>query len=138
MPAWSALAAAALVPAALTGCGGEDDYANNPRPPAPIVVTAAISGERVSVSPAGFGAGPITLVVTNQTDATHQLSLRSSGGGDDIDQSTGPINPRETATLKADLGEGEYTVAVSAEDVDGATLDVGPKRASAQNDLLQP
>jgi hypothetical protein len=37
--------------ATVAGCGGGDDYANEPRPPAPINVTAAITNSRVNVSP---------------------------------------------------------------------------------------
>lgn len=128
-----AVGAAALI----GGCGDDDDFANEPRPPSQIVVTAAISPERVSVSPEKFGAGPINLVVTNQSDSTQRLTLsRATGGG--LRQQTGPINPRETATLQADLPTGEYSVAVSGDGIEPATLDVGPARKSAQDELLQP
>src|SRR3954451_10167258 len=52
-----ATAAALLV----AGCGSENDYANNPRPPSPITITASINDGRVEVSPERFGAGPVTL-----------------------------------------------------------------------------
>src|SRR3954453_7362917 len=89
------------------GCGSESDYANNPRPPSPITITAAISGGRVEVSPKHFGAGPVTLVVTNQTQRLRDLVLESSeqpGSGRTglAAQHTGPINPQGTASLKAD------------------------------------
>jgi hypothetical protein len=134
-----AASVAALVAAAgLAGCGDDDDYANDPRPPAPIVVTAAIGPERVSVSPARFGAGPITLVVTNQTRAAQRLTLVSGGSGPGIRQQTGPINPSETASLKVDVDQGTYDVGVTGGGIDAATLRVGTARPSAQNDLLQP
>lgn len=129
-----ALGASAL----LGGCGDEDDYANEPRPPSPIVVTAAISADRVSISPEEFGAGPINLVVTNQSDSTQRLSLVTAGRGSGIRQRTGPINPRETASLQADLPQGRYEVAVSGDGIAPATLDIGPQRKSAQDELLQP
>lgn len=120
----------------LGACGGDDDdYANNPRPPAPIVVTAAIGSERVSVSPARFGAGPIELKVANLTDASQRLTLSGPGGGP---RQTGPINPRETATLKVDVASGEYEVSVDGGGIRPAEVRVGPARPSAQNDLLQP
>ena len=51
----------------LAGCGGSGgDYSNEPRPPAPINVTAAVTDQRISVSPKSFGAGPIVLIVSNQ------------------------------------------------------------------------
>lgn len=134
----AALAGIALLAAA--GCGDDDDYANDPRPPAPIVVTAAITKDGVSVSPAKFGAGPINLIVTNQTETSQQITLETddTGGGAGITQSTGPINPRDTATLKADVPEGSYRVGVEGDTIDAATLEVSAKRPSAQNELLQP
>jgi hypothetical protein len=123
---------------ALAGCGDGDDYANNPRPPAPIVVTASIGSDSVSVSPKEFGAGPITIVITNLSAATKTLTLQTAGSGSGIRQQTGPINPRETASLKADVPAGTYELGVNGGGVKAATIEVGPERPSAQNDLLQP
>lgn len=136
----TAVALTGAVALGAAGCGSEDDYANEPRPPAPIVVTAAITKDGVSVSPSSFGAGPISLIVTNQTDTSQRITLETqdASSGPGIRQSTGPINPRDTATLKADVPEGTYTVGVGAGGVEPATLEVGDERASAQNDLLQP
>lgn len=134
----AALAGIALLVTA--GCGDDDDYANEPRPPAPIVVTAAITKDGVSVSPAKFGAGPINLIVTNQTETSQQITLETqdTSGGAGITQSTGPINPRDTATLKADVPEGNYRVGVEGDAVKAAALEVSAERESAQNELLQP
>jgi hypothetical protein len=133
------LAATAVAGAALAGCGGSDGYANDPRPPAPIVVTASISHGQVSVSPRRFGAGPISLVVTNQTRSSQQLVVdRDEAGEKPFSQQTAPINPRDTAALKADLAQGTYRVHVEGEGIEPAQLAVGPQRPSAQNDLLQP
>ena len=132
------LGAGALIAA---GCGEDDDYKNEPRPPAPIVVSASIGADRVSVSPRSFGAGPITLIVTNQTQTAQQLTLETDeiGGSDaGIEQETGPISPGDTASLKADLRKGTYRVAVNGRGIDEAALDVGDPRESAQNELLQP
>ncbi|HEY3021715.1 MAG TPA: hypothetical protein VGJ32_16065 [Solirubrobacteraceae bacterium] len=125
----------------LSGCGAETDYKNNPRPPSPITITAAISNKRVEVSPQRFGAGPVTLVVSNQTGRLRDLILESAsspgtGRTGLAPQHTGPINPQGTASLKADLREGRYTVRVR--DIRPTTIVVGHPRASAQNDLLQP
>jgi hypothetical protein len=127
--------------ALIAGCGEEDDYENQARPPAPIVVSAAINDERVSVSPRNFGAGPITLIVTNQTQSAQELTLETQeiGGSEPgIEQQTGPINPGDTASLKANLREGSYRVAVNGRGIAEAALDVGEPRESAQNELLQP
>lgn len=121
----------------VAGCGGDDDdYANNPRPPAPIVVTAAIGPEGVSVSPSRFGAGPIELKVANLTDVNQRVRLSGSGGGDG--RRTGQISPRETASLKVDVQPGDLEVAVEVTGIKPAKVTVGPERPSAQNDLLQP
>lgn len=124
-----------------TGCGEDDDYENEPRPPAPIVVSAAITQDGVSVSPRTFGAGPITLIVTNQTESAQEITLETdeiAGGAPGIEQETGPISPGDTASLKADLRQGTYRVGVDGRGISAAALDVGEPRESAQNQLLQP
>jgi hypothetical protein len=129
---------AALV---LAGCGATADSRTDPRPPAPIVLTASISDQRVSVSPSSFGAGPISLIVTNQTKTAQRVTLESveeAGQGPGLKQETAPINPRDTATLKADVDPGRYSVHVAGDAIAAAALRVGPERKSAQNDLLQP
>ena len=134
-------AASALTSMLAVGCGDEDDYANDPRPPAPIVVSAAVTDSRVSVSPKEFGAGPVNLIVTNQTQRAQEITLETDeiGGSEPgIQQRTGPINPGDTATLKADLRSGTYRVATDSENIKPAALDVGESRPSAQNELLQP
>jgi hypothetical protein len=126
---------------ALAGCGGSGDHRDDPRPPAAIVLTASISDQRVSVSPVRFGAGPISLIVVNQTSAAQRVTLESAGpagSGPGLKQETAPISPRDTATLKADVQPGRYTVHVGGNGIASAALRVGPERASAQNDLLQP
>ncbi|TMK41970.1 MAG: hypothetical protein E6G56_02785 [Actinobacteria bacterium] len=127
---------AALAVVSLTACGAGKPYANNPRPPAPIVVTANISPTGVSVSPSKFGAGPIELIVANLTGSSQQLTLQ--GTDTTLHQQTGPINPQDTASLKADVPTGSYAVRVEDRNIKAAHLNVGPSRASAQNQLLQP
>jgi hypothetical protein len=124
----------------LAGCGAKDDYANTPRPAAPIVVSASISSEGISVSPRRFGAGPITLIVTNQTRDAQEITLETDeiGGSAGIRENTGLINPGDTASLKAELGEGTYRVGTGETSIASAALRVGTRRPSAQDDLLQP
>ena len=139
---------AALVPLAvvavlaLGGCGSNSaDYKNDPRPPALIIVTGYIDNQRVSVSPARLGAGPISLIVTNQTGTAQRVTLESAGpagSGPGIKQVTAPISPQDTATLKVDVKPGSYRVHVAGGAIRAARLKVGAERASAQNDLLQP
>jgi hypothetical protein len=123
----------------IAGCGGSDTYKNNPRPASPIVITAAITPKGVSVSPTHFGAGPISLVVTNQTESSQRLTIaREVNGQQQPNGETGPINPHDTASLKADVDPGDYTVSVDGNSIKPAKLTVGEKRKSAQNDLLEP
>src|SRR5687768_10003620 len=134
------LAVFVVLSGTVIACGEEDDYANDPRPPAPIVVSAAVTDGRVSVSPSEFGAGPVNLIVTNQTQRAQEITLETDeigGSGPGIQQSTGPINPGDTASLKADLKQGTYRVAVDGGEIRPAALDVGDARPSAQDELLQ-
>ena len=138
--AW-ALTAIAAVPLGLlaSGCGEESDYANEARPPTPIVVSAAITDGRVSVSPRQFGAGPVTLIVTNQTERAQEVTLETNeigGESGGIRQTSGPINPGDTASVKAELDRGTYRVGVQGGG--SASLKVGASRPSAQDELLQP
>ena len=121
-------------------CGSTEQRPNEPRPPAPIVVNASIDTDRVSVSPTRFGAGPIELVVANLTDTSQQITLETAERGSrrGIRRQSPPINPRDTATLKADVRSGRYLVHVAGDGIAGATLRVSGRRRSAQNDLLQP
>ena len=137
-----ALTAVAVLSSTLAAaCGEEDDYPNNARPPSPIVVSAAVTDNRVSVSPRELGAGPVDLIVTNQTERAQEITLETDeigGSGPGIQQRTGPINPGDTASLKANLEQGTYRVAVDGQNIRAAALDVGAERESAQNELLQP
>jgi hypothetical protein len=136
-------AAAILIVGALAlaaaACGTTEERKNEPRPPTRIVLTGSISTGRVSISPRRFGAGPVSLIVANLTNTSQQVTLeatdRSKPG---VRQQTAPINPRDTAELRADLGTGRYRVRVTGSGITAATLRVGRPRPSAQNDLLQP
>jgi hypothetical protein len=55
-----------------------------------------------------------------------------------VRQQAGPINPRGTASLKADLRAGTYVVRVGADGIRPARVTVGREREPAQNELLQP
>ncbi|MCW2993678.1 MAG: hypothetical protein JWQ18_1173 [Conexibacter sp.] len=128
----------------LASCGGgSHKYSNAERPPTPIVISASINDKAVSVSPRKFGAGPITLIISNQSTSSQQVTLEtaddpggSSPGVKAIE--TGPINPRETASVKGEVKQGTYSLKVGADGVRAARLTVGKQRASSQNDLLQP
>ena len=140
MPRRALIVAAALAGGA-SGCGGgEDDYANRPRPATPINVTAAIGDRGISLSPKTFGAGPIVMIVSNQTGRDHKVTLETQelgGSKPGLTESTSPVPPGSTARLQADLREGTYEVSASG-GVSPVTLEVGSARKSAQDELLQP
>ncbi len=136
-----AFACAAGAAVVVAGCGGGDDYKNNPRPPAPINVTAFVGPKRVSVSPARFGAGPIVVIVTNQSNSSQEVTFQNGAGrctkSTDVCQST-LINPQDTGTLKLNVRPGDYEVKVGDDSIKPARVTVGRQRPSAQNELLQP
>lgn len=135
----AALAAACGTALVAAGCGSDKTYKNDPRPPTTIVITAAILPDKVSVSPSEFGAGPISLTIANETDASQRISIvRQVNGQPQANEQTGPINPHDTATLKADVEEGTYEIRVESDGIAPASVAVGPQRESAQNELLQP
>jgi hypothetical protein len=129
-----------LAAIALAGCGGGSDYANDPRPPAPINVSASISPDKVTVSPSAFGAGPVTLLIANLTDESQRLTVETQALSQKagIRQRSAIINPQGTGTLKVDVPEGTYVVSVERDGIRAATVKVGAKRPSSQDQLLQP
>ena len=135
-----ASAGAALLAVAtlgVAGCGGEDDFANEPRPAAPIVVTAKVDAERVVVSPDQFGAGLVNITVANQSD--DPVTLTFVGPGPEDNHSSGEIAPSGVGNLKAALNEGDYEVSGGdRSDAKPAKVAVGPPRKSSSDELLLP
>lgn len=132
--ALAAVAAVSVVVVA-SGCGSDDEARSEERPPAPINISVNLDEERITASPEKFGAGPITLLVANQSGASQTLTI----DGPRLRRSVGPINPQDTATVRLRVQPGEYTVSAGeSAGLREATLTVGPERPSAQNDLLLP
>ncbi|HKG04420.1 MAG TPA: hypothetical protein VKB03_14680 [Conexibacter sp.] len=133
----------ALIALACVGCGDSGDvYDNASRPPAPISISIAISGERIGVAPARIGAGPVVLLISNQSSRSRDVTLTARGGSDsscvESDASSGPINPQGVARIQLPLVEGTCEVGVADGRLAPVRLTVGPERESAQQDLLQP
>src|SRR3954447_487751 len=103
-----AYAFALLATAAFTaaGCGGGSQFKNEPRPPAPVQLTGVIRDDKLTVSPNRVGAGPVILLISNETQDAHTITL----DGVDTKDTVGPVNPLDTAKLQQTLKEGSYTV----------------------------
>lgn len=155
------VAVSALV---LSSCGSGNDYTNCLRPPVPVNVSAAITKRSVSLSPSKLGAGPIVLRVTNQSDASQVATLQAedleSPGQQNpeqnaakqpdgcppdtaqrsgLRQTTGPINPADTAQLKVVVKrDTTYTLKTDDSKISPARFKVTRDRPSAQNVLLTP
>jgi hypothetical protein len=133
----------------VAACGGGQHYANLPRPPSPINLTVYIDDQRVSVSPASVGAGPVELIVTNQASNAESLTVLPAGvAASQPLADTGPISPQGTAQVTVNLKTpGDYKVGTSPSSdaaaatktgIEAATLHVGRPRPSASDQLLQP
>lgn len=125
---------------AAAGCGDED-FANDPRPPTAVELSAVIHEDGVRLSPSHEGAGRVLITFANQTDRAHTITVE----GEDVIERTAPIQPEDTATIQKTLRPGTYEVragssrAVDIEDqIRPATLTIGPERADSNNDLLLP
>lgn len=133
---------AMLLVVAGAGCGSSGgDYANADRPPAPISISIAVTGTRVALAPAHVGAGPVVLLIANESGRSRDVTLTDAGAGRscvDADASSGPINPQGAARIQLTLREGACDVGVAGGGPQTARLTVGPERPSGQQDLLQP
>lgn len=134
----SAAAACAGLAAVAAGCGTEPvAYRAHLQPPVPIVVTAAIDDRRVRVTPARFGAGPVTIIVSNQSGAPQRVVFEADEpGGSRV--AAGPIADQDNRALQADPRPGAYRLAVRHGKIRPAAITVGAKRPAGQDDLARP
>lgn len=125
------LAGAALL---VMGCGAQSRD-NKDRPPTVVELNAVVTGEQVTIAPAEVGAGPLVLIVSNQSQTVQNLKLV----GDQVAQSFRRLEPGDTTEFQTSLVPGDYTLSAGAlSSVREAELRVGPERPSGQNDLLLP
>ena len=122
---------------AAAGCGSED-FPNNPRPPAPIEMTAKVSDDQVLVSPTQSGGKPVgaglaTVTIANLTDEPTALTFSGPQ-----DSTTDPVVANGVLDYKLELHPGQYTVSSDNVSARPMQFTVGPERKSAQNDLLLP
>jgi hypothetical protein len=133
------LSAAVACAVVAGGCGGDDDFENDPRPAVPLQLTGVITEERLTVSPRTLAEGPVVLIVSNQTQQSHTITLE----GEDIRETVGPVNPLDTAQIQRTLKPGSYEVKAGSEqatpkEITAGRIDVGPPRPSSSNDVLLP
>jgi hypothetical protein len=124
-----------------TACGDTEPRSNLNRPPAPVTLTAAVHNEKIQVSPAVTGAGPIVLLVSNQTSKPQKVTFETDElggrtGGNTV--STPVIAPQSTGRLSINARSGRYAVHVQDRTIRAARVSVGPPRKSSQNQLLLP
>lgn len=121
-----------LAAAMVAGCGAED-FPNDPRPPAPVQLSAVINQGKVTVAPGKIGAGLAMITIANES--TDDLTLDFSGPSK---ASTNEISAGGVGTLQIKLEQGSYDVTPSVDSISSGRLKVGAERPSAQNDLLLP
>lgn len=118
--------------AGVVGCGSED-FPNEPRPAAPVELSAKIDDDEVVLAPDQTGAGIAVITISNQSSDDVELALFGPS-----DNATNEIVAGGVGTLRLELAEGDYSIEPSVASISSASLTVGPPRASAQNDLLLP
>jgi hypothetical protein len=131
---------------ALLGCGavflaacGEEDFKNDPRPAQAVNLTGVIQPKGVTISPNNRGAGPFLITVSNQTDDVHTVTLE----GESVEETVGPIQPQDTATIQRTLKPGTYEVRAGSpraveREIPPFELTVGKPRKSSADELLLP
>jgi hypothetical protein len=122
----------------IAGCGGED-FKNEARAPVRLALTGVIQNDKVTVSPAKLGAGPVEITISNQTDSVRTITLE----GESIKERQGPVQPGATATIQKTLDPGSYEVRAGSEqavrkEIQPAVLTIGKERKNSNNDLLLP
>ena len=138
----TSLALLALTALVFVGCGTKERTANELRPPVPIQLNASLMPKKISLSPNRIGGGPVTLIVSNLTASEQRVTFgaNSPSGTSDlrIDSQSATIAPNNTASMKADLTDGTYSLSVEGDAIPASILRVSGERPSAQNDLMLP
>lgn len=114
------------------GCGSED-FPNEPRPPAPVELSAKVDDRKVTVVPDEIGAGLATFTISNQSRDDVELAFDGPNGA-----TTDEIPAGGVGAVQFELETGDYTIEPSVPTISDGRMTVGPERPSAQNELLLP
>jgi hypothetical protein len=138
MRARAMTAAVLTVGVVVAGCG-EEDFANEPRPPVPVELTGVVQDDAVTISPSRIGAGPVMITISNQTQHDTTITLE----GTSTRTRVGPVEPLDTTTIQRTLDPGRYEVRAGSKvalrrEIRPAELEIGRERRSSSNDLLLP
>ena len=131
--------AVALAATIAAGCG-EDDFENEPRPPVTMDLTGVIQEDKLTISPSrNIGAGPFRILISNQTDAEHTITLE----GGSIVEKVGPVAPLGTEEIQRTLPPGSYEVSAGSaravrQEIQPAVLDIGEERENSNSEVLLP
>ena len=141
------------------GCGSDNSFKNEPRPPVPTQLTGVITDDEVTVSPDALPLEssaeqkdaptdldtPIVLIISNQTQEAHTVTLKSTNLKKPVEASTPPINPLDTAQIQQSLPAGTYEISAGSEQavepgeqIAKATLTVKPNRQTSSGEVLLP
>lgn len=131
---------------AAAGCGdGGGQRTSELRPPAPALISAAVTEDAILLSPSRIGGGPVTLAVTNESESRRRVTFASNAPAGTAGEETAgagqsaSLAPGVNALLRANLEPGSsWSVTVDDESIDPEVLYVGPERPSSQNDLMLP
>jgi hypothetical protein len=86
-------------------------------------------------------AGYQLIIISNQSGSPRTVTFETDeigAGSGGIRPSTPEIAARSTGQLKVDPPDGIYRLSASEGDITPARLEVGERRPSAQDELLQP
>jgi hypothetical protein len=127
-------AAAGLLVAAIVAAGcGSEDFPNDPRPPAPVELSAKVDNRKVTVVPDRIGAGLATFTISNQSRDAVELAFDGPNGA-----RTDEIPAGGVGALQFELETGDYDIEANVPTISAGEMTVGPERPSAQNKLLLP
>jgi hypothetical protein len=134
------ITAGVLAASGLAGCGriDQDEKPSGSRPPVTLQVSAAITDRGVNVSPDRFGAGPVRLLISNQSSKSIRVATLKRSGGKDAGRSTRlPIARGGVAVIQADVTRGRWRLTVGS-GIEAGRIRVTAERESGDGDLLLP